>query len=78
MATACMHASYSSWGAKVWAFCPGYVVTNLTGEADRQNRIDKGAESSETSAAGIVEIVEGKRDGEVGMFLQRRGGRWDW
>ncbi|KXH67088.1 short chain dehydrogenase [Colletotrichum salicis] len=78
MATAHMLWAYNSWGAKVWAFCPGWVVTNLTGEGDRQNRIDGGAESSETSAQGILEIVEGKRDGEVGKFLQRNGGQFQW
>ncbi|OHE96959.1 short chain dehydrogenase [Colletotrichum orchidophilum] len=78
MATAHMLYDFKSWGAKVWAFCPGWVVTNLTGEADRQNRIDGGAESSETSAQGILEIVEGKRDGEVGKFVKRQGEQYKW
>lgn len=78
MATACMHAAYTPWGAKVWSYCPGYVVTNLTGEEDRQGRRDRGAESSETSAVGILEILDGKRDGEVGSFLQRRGLQFPW
>lgn len=78
MATVCMYASYKTWGAKVWAFCPGHVVTNLTGEEGRKWRIAKGLESSETSAQGILEIVQGQRDDEVGLFLQRRGLRADW
>ncbi|KAF7923340.1 hypothetical protein EAE99_007037 [Botrytis elliptica] len=78
MATACMSVNYKSWGAKVWAFCPGLVVTNLTGEKDRQNRINQGVESSETSAAGIVEIVEGKRDGQPDEFLAKYGKTWNW
>ena len=78
MATACMHASYKPWGAKVWSYCPGFVVTNLTGEEDRQSRRDLGAESSETSAVGILEILDGKRDGETGSFLQRRGLQYAW
>ncbi|POR39591.1 (+)-neomenthol dehydrogenase [Tolypocladium paradoxum] len=78
MATACMHAAYSPWGARVWAYCPGYVVTNLTGEGDRQRRRDSGAESSETSAAGILEILGGQRDGEAGSFLHRRGQQLPW
>lgn len=78
MATTHMVYTYQGWGAKVWAYCPGYVVTNLTGEEDRQNRINSGAESSETSAQGILEIVEGKRDGEVGKFLQRYGKQFNW
>jgi NAD(P)-dependent dehydrogenase (short-subunit alcohol dehydrogenase family) len=78
MASVGMHVMYGGWGAKVWAYCPGYVVTNLTGEADRQRRAETGAESSETSAQGILEIVEGQRDAEVGLFVTRRGARWDW
>lgn len=78
MVSACMYTTYRGWGAKVWSYCPGYVVTNLTGEGNRQRRVDTGAESSETSAEGIVEIVEGKRDKEIGLFIQRRGQRWDW
>ncbi|KAK6598156.1 short chain dehydrogenase [Botrytis cinerea] len=78
MATACMSVNYKSWGAKVWAFCPGYVVTNLAGEKQRQNMIDQGAESSETSAAGIVEIVEGRRDGQPDIFLARYNETWNW
>ncbi|ROT38947.1 short chain dehydrogenase [Sodiomyces alkalinus F11] len=78
MATACLYMNNRAWGVKVWSFCPGYVVTNLSGEEDRENRVKQGAESSETSAVGILEIVEGKRDAEVGTFIQRRGGRYDW
>ncbi|KAK1963321.1 short chain dehydrogenase [Colletotrichum sublineola] len=78
MATAHMAYDFKSWGAKVWAYCPGYVVTNLTGENDRQRRIESGADSAETSAQGILEIVEGKRDGEVGKFITRYGGQYSW
>ncbi|KAH6703146.1 short chain dehydrogenase [Leptodontidium sp. MPI-SDFR-AT-0119] len=78
MATVCMSVNYKSWGAKVSAFCPGYVVTDLTGEDDRQNRINRGAESSETSAAGILEIVEGMRDGEPDLLWARYGKTWSW
>ncbi|KAL4894585.1 hypothetical protein BDV59DRAFT_175758 [Aspergillus ambiguus] len=78
MATVCMYAAYKTWGAKVWAFCPGHVVSNLTGEEGRKQRIAMGLDSSETSAQGILEIVEGQRDAEVGLFLQRRGLRAEW
>ncbi|GKT41952.1 short-chain dehydrogenase/reductase tropE [Colletotrichum spaethianum] len=78
MATANMVFEFKSWNAKVWAYCPGYVVTNLTGENDRQNRIDSGADSSETSAQGILEILQGKRDSEVGKFVARFGKQYNW
>ncbi|KAL3424641.1 short chain dehydrogenase [Phlyctema vagabunda] len=78
MLTACQTVSLAEFGAKVWAYCPGYVVTNLTGEADRENRKAQGAESSETSAKGILEIVEGQRDGEVGKFVTKYGRQIPW
>jgi broad-specificity NMP kinase len=58
---------------KVWAHCPGIVVTDLTGEGDRQYRVNNGAESSETIAKRILEIVDGRRDGEANQFVQKYG-----
>ncbi|KAI8168140.1 Short-chain dehydrogenase/reductase tropE [Colletotrichum sp. SAR 10_70] len=78
MATAHIMFDNRSWGAKVWAYCPGYVVTNLTGEEDRQTRLDQGADDPKTSAQGLLEIVEGKRDGEVGTFIGRNGLQIEW
>jgi NAD(P)-dependent dehydrogenase (short-subunit alcohol dehydrogenase family) len=80
MVTGIQSYQYSHWEhpAKVWAYCPGYVVSNLTGEEDRQNRIDQGAETSETSAQGIVEIVRGDRDDEENKFLTKRGEVYPW
>lgn len=69
--------NYRGW-AKAWAYCPGYVVTNLTGEEDRQNRVNNGAESSETAAEGILDIVDGKRDDEWNKFVTKRGGTYPW
>ncbi|KAF2469717.1 NAD(P)-binding protein [Lindgomyces ingoldianus] len=78
MMSACQYFQHKDWGCKVWAYCPGFVVTDLTGREDRQRRIDNGAESSETSAQGILEIVEGKRDGEVNQFVERYGKVAPW
>lgn len=78
MLTACQHYNLREFSCKVWAYCPGYVVSNLTGEADRENRKKKGAEGPETSAGGIKEIIEGKRDGEVNSFITKRGGSYPW
>ena len=63
-------------GVKTWSFCPGYVVTDLGG--DRKMKEDLGVDSSETSARGIVQIVQGKRDGEVGRFIEREGRGREW
>ncbi|KAF2653054.1 short chain dehydrogenase [Lophiostoma macrostomum CBS 122681] len=71
-------AQFDAWGCKTWSFCPGFVVTDLTGVEDRQSRRDNGAESAETSAKGIKEIVEGVRDGEVLKFIARNGEQYPW
>ncbi|GKT83114.1 short-chain dehydrogenase [Colletotrichum tofieldiae] len=38
----------------------------------------KRCDSSETSAQGILEIVEGKRDSEAGKFVARFGKQYNW
>jgi NAD(P)-dependent dehydrogenase (short-subunit alcohol dehydrogenase family) len=63
-------------GFKVWSFCPGYVVTDISG--DREKRKEQGLESSETSAQGLLEIVQGKRDADVGGFIGKYGQKYDW
>ncbi|KAF2453906.1 hypothetical protein BDY21DRAFT_387821 [Lineolata rhizophorae] len=78
MASVCMNEWYKSWGAKVWSYCPGWVVSDLGGRANRQFKIENGADSPETSAQGILDIVEGKRDGEAGLFVMRWGRRSNW
>ncbi|KAH7242776.1 hypothetical protein BKA59DRAFT_457340 [Fusarium tricinctum] len=79
MVTGIQAYKYKEWDhpAKVWSFCPGFVVTNLTAE-DKQSKIDRGAESSETSAQGITEIVRGDRDDQVNQFLAKRGEVLSW
>jgi NAD(P)-dependent dehydrogenase (short-subunit alcohol dehydrogenase family) len=78
MATACMHANYASFGAKAWAYCPGFVATNLIGEEERVRREALGVDGGEKSAQGILEIIRGERDHEAGLFIRRDGGRWEW
>lgn len=76
MLTAYQYAQLKGEGFKIWSYCPGYVVTDFG--RDRREREDSGVESSETSALGIGEIVEGRRDGEVGGFVARRGEGYEW
>ncbi|KAM0330668.1 hypothetical protein ACHAQA_003620 [Verticillium albo-atrum] len=80
MLTGIQSFQYRSWEhpVKAWAFDPGYVVTNLAGEGDRQNKIDNGAGSAETSAQAILEIVKGDRDGDLGQFVTRWGKVHPW
>jgi hypothetical protein len=54
------------------------VITDLTGAEAREFRKETGAESSETSAVGIREIVEGERDTETGKFVTKYGETWPW
>ena len=76
MLTACQHVALQEFGGTAWAYCPGYVVTNLSGDIEERKK--HGAESSETSAQGILEIVEGKRDEEAGKFITKYGKQFPW
>jgi NAD(P)-dependent dehydrogenase (short-subunit alcohol dehydrogenase family) len=75
MSTAYQYAQLKD-GFKVWTYCPGYVVTDLGG--DREERKAQGLESSETSAQGLLQIVQGERDADVGGFVGRRGEKYGW
>jgi NAD(P)-dependent dehydrogenase (short-subunit alcohol dehydrogenase family) len=73
MLAACHRAELGPKGIKVWAFNPGYVVTNLsgTGEKGKQERIANGAGDPKESAEGIVACVDGRRDNDVGKFVHK-------
>lgn len=79
MLTAYDSARLGDQGVKVWSFCPGYVVTGLsgTGEKGVQERIARGAKSPKESAEGLLAVVEGKRDADVGKFI-RKDGVYGW
>lgn len=77
MLTAYQHQQLKDEGFKVWCYCPGFVTTDLAGDREKREKMST-CDSSETSAQGILEILEGQRDAEVGQFLQRYGKRYDW
>lgn len=52
---------------KSFAFCPGYVVTDLAGMREKKEK-EGWAKSPEGSARGLFAIAEG-RDAENGLFL---------
>lgn len=54
---------------KVWAYDPGFTVSNL-GE---YNKKEYGARSAEETVVSIMEVVDGKRDGEQGRFIHNTG-----
>lgn len=76
MFSATTYAHLKDQGVKVWSFCPGFVVTDLAGQ--REGRAAMGAQSSETSAQAILDIVEGKRDTEAGTFIGRYDAQIPW
>lgn len=75
MLVACDFVNYGPKGMKVWAFDPGYVVTNLsgTGEKGRQERVKNGAGDPKVSAKALADVVAGKRDDDVGKFVYEKG-----
>jgi NAD(P)-dependent dehydrogenase (short-subunit alcohol dehydrogenase family) len=73
MLVVCQHKEFQKKGIKVWGICPGYVITDLTGEDDRENRAKQGADSPATSAETILTVVEGKRDQDVGKVVHKDG-----
>lgn len=76
MLAACHVMELGPRGVKVWAVCPGYVVTNLGG-GDREAKERTGATSASGSAELVKSVVEGGRDGDVGRFVHKDG-VYDW
>jgi NAD(P)-dependent dehydrogenase (short-subunit alcohol dehydrogenase family) len=72
---AAYHHVHFEGKVKVWTYCPGYVVTDLsrTGQQGIEERKNRGAGDPRDSAAGILALVEGKRDSEVGSFVNKDG-----
>ena len=64
---------------KVFAFCPGYVITDLAGQREEKEKAGI-AKSPEGSARGLLAIAEGKRDEENGLFLhdEKAGELYPW
>lgn len=64
---------------KIFAFCPGYVVSDLAGI--RKQKEEEGvALTPDTSARGLFAIAEGERDAEEGKFLhgEKAGELYPW
>ncbi|KAF3009678.1 hypothetical protein E8E13_008360 [Curvularia kusanoi] len=83
MLTACLYVEYGlNYGVegeeakegeerrvKVFAYDPGFTISNLS----KANTVENGARSAEETVRSLVEVVEGRRDGEVGRFLHNTG-----
>ena len=64
---------------KVFAYCPGYVITDLAGQRAEKEKAGY-AKSPDGSARGLLNIADGTRDDENGMFLhdEEVGSLFDW
>lgn len=69
MVTACQAVDLGPDGVKVFAYCPGFTVSNLGGF----NTAENGAKPTSEGAKPIVDILNGKRDAEHGGFLHEKG-----
>ena len=73
MLSVCQVWEYGKLGIKTFMFCPGFTESELSPMA----KIENGAKPVAEGARPIVDIIEGKRDGEEGKFLID-GGVADW
>lgn len=73
MVTACQYVEYGEMGIKVQLYDPGFTVSNLS----ENNRAEKGARSAEETVKSLMEVVEGKRDGDTLEFMHNTGA-WPW
>jgi NAD(P)-dependent dehydrogenase (short-subunit alcohol dehydrogenase family) len=78
MITACQYVEYglnfqtpgaASGGVKVFTYDPGFTVSNLS----EMNTKENGARSAEASVESLMDVVEGKRDADVGKFIHNTG-----
>ena len=68
MVTACDWVEYGP-AIKVFAYCPGYTVSNLS----EQNKAEHGAKPTAEAVMPLIDVLEGKRDEEAGLFLHNTG-----
>lgn len=67
MLSACMIEEYGDDGIKVLLYCPGFTESNL----GPHNKAEYGAAPVGDAVRPLVEIVEGKKDDQVGVFMNR-------
>lgn len=64
---------YGEEGFKVFAYSPGFVVSNL----GPWNNEEQGAQPTSQAVAPIVKILNGERDDEHACFLSADG-QYEW
>lgn len=65
--------AYGPKGLKVFAICPGFVVSNLRGTSDEAR--SGWGEAGDPLASGqtLLNIIRGERDADVGKFVHKDG-----
>jgi NAD(P)-dependent dehydrogenase (short-subunit alcohol dehydrogenase family) len=64
-------------GVKTYVFCPGLVRSNLRGKEEEQ--VSAGGNAGDPMVSGklILDIIEGRRDGDKEGFINETG-TYDW
>jgi len=77
MVMACEFSKYKAQGLKSFAFCPGFVVSNLRGTSEEARNPGGLAGDPQVSGQSILSIIQGERDADVGKFVHKDG-LYDW
>jgi NAD(P)-dependent dehydrogenase (short-subunit alcohol dehydrogenase family) len=64
---------FGSKGLKVFAFCPGFVVSNLRGPSEDARTGWGKAGDPAVSGQALLDIIEGRRDVDEGKFVHKDG-----
>ncbi|KAJ6006116.1 hypothetical protein N7451_004060 [Penicillium sp. IBT 35674x] len=73
MMTIQLHKRLKDQNVRVFAFCPGLVRSMLRGKSEEAVSAQGRAGDPMESGKAIMEIIFGRRDGEVGKFLHKAG-----
>ncbi|KAK0129166.1 hypothetical protein ONS95_001102 [Cadophora gregata] len=63
---------------KTFAYCPGFVRSNLRGTSEEAISGGGAAGDPEVAGKGILGIIQGERDHEAGKFVNSEGGVYGW
>lgn len=64
---------FGSKGLKVFAFCPGFVISNIRGPSEDARTGWGQAGDPMVSGQTLLDIIEGRRDAEDGKFVHKDG-----
>ena len=67
------HFNFGPKGLKAFAFCPGFVVSNLRGSSEESRTGGDKAGDPKEPAHSMLDIIEGKRDADEGKFIHKDG-----